>query len=342
LSSLALAADKIYLKNGKIYEGKLIGKSEKRFLFSVNADGVTFQMSFFPDEVEKIELDKDSMEKQIPYLKEVETLKVQVKEEEKEKSKTYELSLFKESAVGKLEMPTFSEAELKKILKQDEAEYYERFNEILKRYMDKFAAIQDIYMNLTTATKEEFGSAKSYMDELYFELNNLFVPEAFHKSHVSYLESVKANFLAFTALEQGMLDEAAEDRTGRTHLGAARLFPAPVEQVGIENPFLRHVSFLVPPNGAVRARSDKLPFSGGFLWIDNDNTVRSLINRAVFSGFNAGSVITVHTRRNQVSDIDSGILSSFIGLYIYPPVTVVRLRCSITRPVVIHMFILAR
>jgi len=200
------ASDKIYLKNGKQYEGKLVGKSERRYLFTVNADGVTFPMSFFPDEVEKIELDKDSMDKQVPYLKEVEPLKVKVAEE---KPKVYELSLFKEG-MGPIDIPKAQEVELKKALNKDEAEYYERFNDILKRYMDKFAAIQGIYSNLTSATKEDFASAKSYMDELYFELNNLFVPEAFRKSHVAYLESVKANFLAFSALEDGMLDEASK------------------------------------------------------------------------------------------------------------------------------------
>lgn len=208
LSSPAFA-DKIYLKTGKAYEGKLVGRSERRYLFSVNADGVIFQMSFFPDEVEKIELDKESRDKEVPYLKEVETLKVKVQEDKKDKPKVYEMSLFKES-MGQIEMPTLSEAELKKTLTKDEAEYYERFNDILKKYMDKFAAIQNVYSNLTTATKEDFASAKQYMDELYFEMNNIFVPDTFRLSHTSYLESVKANFLAFSALEQGMLDEAAK------------------------------------------------------------------------------------------------------------------------------------
>jgi hypothetical protein len=204
------ASDKIYLKNGTVYEGKLIGKSEKRFLFSVEADGEKFQMSFFPEEVEKIELDKDSMDKQVPYLKEVETLKVKVKDEKpEEKPRVYELSLYKES-VGAIATPEYSEIELKKALSKDEVEYYQRFNDILQKYMDKFAMIQNLYVNLTTATRDDFAQAKQYMDEIYFELNNIFVPEAFKKSHMAYLESVKSSFLAFNALEQGMLDEASK------------------------------------------------------------------------------------------------------------------------------------
>ena len=199
-------ADKIYLKDGKVYEGKLLGKSQKRFLFSVNVEGETFQMSFFPGDVKNLELGKNTVEEQIPYLKEVETTKISVQEEQ---PKTYEMSLYKEGQKD-AQMPAFSVKEVKSVLNNEEAEYYQHFNETLNKYIDKFSAIQNIYMNLTTATREDFAGAKQYMDELYFELNNFFVPGAFKKSHMAYLESVKANFLAFQALEQGVLDEAAK------------------------------------------------------------------------------------------------------------------------------------
>ena len=205
-ASLGLA-DKIYLKNGKVYDGKLIGRSERRFLFSVDADGVIFQMSFFPEDVKKIELGKDTVESQIPYLKDVETMKVEVNKEDN--PKTYELSLYNKNP-GMAGQEVFSDVELKKALDKDEYEYYHRFNDIIKRYADKFAAIQNIYMNLTTASDEDFASAKQYMDELYFELNNIFVPEAFKESHVDYLASVKGSFLAFNALQRRMLDEASK------------------------------------------------------------------------------------------------------------------------------------
>ena len=48
------------------------------------------------------------------------------------------------------------------------------------------------------------------MDELYFELNNIVVPDLFKRSHTEYLESVKATYLTFNALEQGVLDEATK------------------------------------------------------------------------------------------------------------------------------------
>jgi len=205
LNSLTAYADKIYLKDGKNYEGKLVGKSDRRYLFNMEVGGEKFQMSFFPEDIEKIELDEKTVESQIPYLKDVESFKVETK-----KSKKYELSLYKESQIQAQEKGKFSEDELKSSLSKQENEYYKKFNEILKRYTDKFQKIQNIYLNLTSATKEDFVQAKEYMDQLYFELNNIYVPEAFKQSHAAYLESVKASFLAFNALQQGMLDEAAK------------------------------------------------------------------------------------------------------------------------------------
>lgn len=199
-------ADKIYLKNGKAYEGKLVGKSEKRFLFSVDLEGGKIPMSFFPEDVEKLELDKDSMESQIPYLRDIETLKVKVTQEN---PKVYEMSLYKESQF-QTDGSSFSEKELNKALSPEEMEYYEKFNNVLKRYIDKFSMIQNMYTNMTTATREDFEEAKHYMDELYFELNNIFVPAVFKKSHAMYLASVKASYLAFNALENAMLDEASK------------------------------------------------------------------------------------------------------------------------------------
>ena len=207
LCPLSAYADKIYLKSGKSYDGKLVGKSDRRYLFALDTGGgESIQVSFFTEDVEKIELGKDTVEEQIPILKELESLKVNVN---KSDSKVYELSLYKESQGNKVD-PTFSEQELRKTLNREESEYYQRFNEILKKYVDKFSAVQNIYMNLTTATREDFEVAKQYMDELYFELNNLFVPETFKKSHLLYLQSVKASYLAFNVLGQGMLDEAAK------------------------------------------------------------------------------------------------------------------------------------
>ncbi len=199
-------ADKIFLKDGKVYEGKLIGKSERRYLLAVDFSGESLQMSFFLEDVAKVELGKDTVESQILYLKDVESLKVEVKQQNPQ---TYELSLYNKGQAGAAQF-SLSEKEIKKILDSDEFEYYQRFNDTLKKYADKYAAIQDTFVNLTTATKEEFASSKQYMDELYFELNNLFVPPAFKKSHIAYLESVKATFLAFNALEEGVLDEAAK------------------------------------------------------------------------------------------------------------------------------------
>ena len=199
-------ADKIYLKNGKVYEGKILGRSDRRYLFSMDAGGESLSVSFFLEDIAKVELGKDSVDKQIPYLKEVESTEMAVKQE---KSKIYELSIYKKGQTSSSEA-LFSDVDLVKLLSKEEYEYYQGYNEILNRYADKTAAIQDIYTNLTTATKQDFATAKGYMEDLYFELNGLVVPEIFKKSHISYLESVKATYMAFGALEQGLLEEASK------------------------------------------------------------------------------------------------------------------------------------
>lgn len=199
-------ADKIYLKDGKVYEGRLVGKSEKRFLFSVDMSGTSLEMSFFPENVEKIELGKETVESQIPYLKDVESTKVGTKERAE---KTYELSLYKEPGRAP-QVEVFTENELKLIFTKDEFEYYQKFNDILVRYTDKFSFIQNVYLNLTTATKEDFVRAKDYMDGLYFELNSLSAPDIFRRPHAAYLEAIKASYLSFDALAQGLLEEAAK------------------------------------------------------------------------------------------------------------------------------------
>lgn len=199
-------ADKIYLKDGKVYEGKVLGRSDRRYVFSLDAGGESLPISFFLEDIAKVELGKDSVDKQIPYLKEVESTEMAG---DKQKSKVYELSLYKKDQAPSAEAP-FSTADLAKLLSKQEYEYYQNYNDVLNRYADKIVLIQDIYANLTTATKQDFANAKGDMEDLYFELNSLAVPEIFKKSHVSYLESVKATYMAFGALEQGMLEEASK------------------------------------------------------------------------------------------------------------------------------------
>jgi hypothetical protein len=205
-------ADKIYLKDGKVYEGKIIGRSDRRYLFSLDTDGEFLPVSFFLENVAKVELSKDSVAKQIPYLKEVESTKMAAGEEgqkKEENQKVYELSLYKKGQTQPTE-PPFSDADLVKILSKEEYDYYLRYNEILRRYADKVVAIENIYADLTKATKQDFTTAKGDMEDLYYELNSMPVPESFKKSHASYLESVKATYLGFSALEQGLLEEASK------------------------------------------------------------------------------------------------------------------------------------
>lgn len=196
-------ADKIYLKDGKVYEGKVLGKSERRYLFGLDLAGEQMPISFFMEDVAKVEMSKDSAGKQIPYLKEVEAFKVEVKEE---KPTVYEVSLYKKNPDAAPQ--AFTDAEARSFLKPEEFDYYARFNEITKKFADKFSAIDEMFKDLTMTTKDDFESAKQYMDDLYFQLNALHAPEVFKQAHLFYLGSVKAMYLAFNALGQGLLDEA--------------------------------------------------------------------------------------------------------------------------------------
>lgn len=200
-------ADKITLKTGKVYEGKVTGKSDRRYLFSLNIDGDFFPISFFIDQVEKVELSKDTVEAQIPYLKDVESMKVPVRQET---SKIYEFSLYNkdQNQAMAADLP-FTEADVRNLLNKEELAYYDRYNQVLGRYADKLVEVQDIYANLLSATRADFTRVRQSMDELYFELNDIPAPPAFKAYHASYLESVKAMYLAFNALDRGQLDAAS-------------------------------------------------------------------------------------------------------------------------------------
>lgn len=197
-------ADKIYLKNGKVYDGKLLGKSEKRYLFSVDVDGIKFNMSFFPEEVEKLELEKKTVDEQIPYLKDVASFKVDA-------AKTYEISLYGEPKNEQAKDGNgseFSQEQLQGILSKEESDYYNQFTFVLKKYVDKFNFILGIYSDMTSATRDDFAKARQYLEEMVRELSALAVPELFKRAHTDYVESLRSSFLGFKALEHGMLEQA--------------------------------------------------------------------------------------------------------------------------------------
>jgi hypothetical protein len=200
------SADKIYLKDGKVYEGKVTGKSDRRYLFALNLDGDLIPISFFIDQVDKVELSKDTVATQIPYLKEVDSAKVPVKEGT---DKVYELSLYNKNQKPSMaaDLP-FTEVDIKKLLSKEEREYYREYNQVAQRYADKLVEVQDAYANLPSATKADFVRISQSMDDLYFELNGIAAPPAFKSYHASCLESVKATYLAFKALEKSLLEDA--------------------------------------------------------------------------------------------------------------------------------------
>lgn len=204
-ASRGQAADKITLKNGKVYEGRILGKSDRRYLFAIDTGGTTMEISFFLEDVEKVELDKQSVDRQIPYLKEVESLKVPV---DQGHETVYEMSIYKK---GQQEgnQQFFAMAEIKESLSKEEFEYYEKFLDVTTRYADRLVGIDNLYQNLPTATRDDFSGARQSLYLVYSELNGLPVPALFKQGHEAYLVYLKATYMVFDALERGLLDEAS-------------------------------------------------------------------------------------------------------------------------------------
>jgi len=199
-------ADKIFLKNGKVYEGTVVGKSGRRYLFAIKAADEEMRLSFFIEEVDHVDMEKDSAQRQIPFLKEVEKVKFDVGKQQS----TYELSLYKKEQKSAFDaIRWYSLKEIQDVLDEEEFAYYQEFGEITRRYASKFVILDTMYADLSVATKEDFELAKGYMYDLYYELNNLSVPPVFRTSHETYKEAVKATSLSFGALDKGVLEEAA-------------------------------------------------------------------------------------------------------------------------------------
>ena len=199
-------ADKIFLKNGKVYEGTVVGKSDLRYLFIVKMGDEEMRLSFFIEEVDRVDMVKVSAQRQIPFLKEVEKVKFDIGNQRS----GYEISLYKKEQKGAFDATRwYSLKEIQEVLDEAEFVYYQAFGEITKRYMPKTSIIDTMYADLSVVTKDDFETAKVYMHDLYYELNNLKVPPAFRRSFETYKEAVKAASLSFDALNKGALEEAA-------------------------------------------------------------------------------------------------------------------------------------
>jgi hypothetical protein len=120
----------------------------------------------------------------------------------------YEMSMYKK---GQLEgdQQFFTMAEIQEILSKEEFAYYEKFLEITTRYADRLVAIDNLYQNLPTATREDFAAVRQSLDLVYSELNALTVPPLFKQGHEAYLAFLKETYMVFGALDRGLLEEAS-------------------------------------------------------------------------------------------------------------------------------------
>lgn len=208
ISGYALAADKLFLKDGRVIEGWLVAKSETRYVMSIETGGEPIALSFFVEDVDRTELDKKTVDRQIPYLKEVDSLKVPVTDKGQVDKTVYELSLYKK---GQLEgdQAFFTQEEIRNVLREDEFKYYEEFNKMTNRHADRLVAIDNLYQNLPSATPEDFVNAKKTIDQINFELEHLPAPPLFKDSRQAYIQFLQATIAVFDALEHGQLDEAS-------------------------------------------------------------------------------------------------------------------------------------
>ena len=118
----------------------------------------------------------------------------------------------------------------------------------------------------------------------------------------------------------------------------ARLFPALVEEVGVERPDLRKLQLLVPPDMAVGTALYQVLAPFRLLRIDQHDSVVALFHRA--SAFcHAGRVVTVIAHGRDVGDIDHRDLPTLLLQDIDPLVAVFRHRCGIARPAIADIFV---
>jgi len=201
-------ADKIFLKNGKVYEGKVVGKSDQRYLFAIQTGGKSLRLSFFTDEVDRVDMEKDSVQRQIPFLKEVKDVSFNVPGRER----AYEISLYnKEQQKSAFEATDwYTSAAIKEVLTEDEYAYYEAFGDIAKRFATKFVVVDTMYADLSVVTRDDFETAKVYMVDLYEELAALKAPPAFRESLDVYMTAVKATAMSFDALGARNLETASQ------------------------------------------------------------------------------------------------------------------------------------
>lgn len=131
------------------------------------------------------------------------------------------------------------------------------------------------------------------------------------------------------------------DRLGGAGLGAAGRLPALVEQVGVEDPVLGELQFLVPAHGAVGAGVDQVAAAAGGLGVDDDDAVVALFHGAL-ARFDAGRVVAVVAHRRQVDDVHDGRLAVLGPFQLQPGSAVQGLRGGVAGEVIADVFVLHR
>jgi hypothetical protein len=128
--------------------------------------------------------------------------------------------------------------------------------------------------------------------------------------------------------------------SGRTGMDASGHLPALIKKVGTEGAFLRKSQLFIPEDRIVRAGSDKLRITLGFLRIDDDDTVRATDNSA-FSGFDARGFFTVHAGDRKVGNVHIREGASLFSMDVDPAMVVKGLGSRVTGPFIANELIFA-
>ncbi len=132
------------------------------------------------------------------------------------------------------------------------------------------------------------------------------------------------------------------ERARRAHLRAARLLPAAVEQMRVEEPVLRQLQIFVPANRAVRARVGDGLLALRLDGVDMDDPVVALRHRSVLRRRDARRVVAVLAHHGQIRDVHERTRAALAAADVDPTMLVAGHRRRIAFELVADVLVLIR